>query len=201
MNTPSRSTTQTTTQTTATSRSHVKVWLATAMAAIAALLLGILGACASGSTEAAAPPGDEVAVFPPEQMLPDTGADIDWSGDPIIVDGRGLSIAPLTVGDAKFPTHVPLSPVADALGLAAEGLGNLHDGDTVTLDGLAGAISFVVGSGDFTLDGTVVALDGASIVQDGTLFVPISFFRDVFGVQAAYWTGGHVFIETVSDMT
>jgi len=40
----------------------------------------------------------------------------DWSVYPIIIDGQGLRANFYTVEGQDFPSHVPLVPVAEALG-------------------------------------------------------------------------------------
>jgi hypothetical protein len=171
----------------------VLVILAALIATLAMVATGCAAPPAPGNT-GALPPGD-IAVLPPQDMQPGPDPDIDWSVYPVIIDGIGLEINPITVGDSIFPTHLPLGPVAAMLGSAAT-----IDADTVRLDGLAGPIRFIVGSADFVVDGTTVTLEAPAIIVDGTLYVPISFFRTVFGAGAAYFAGGHVYIETLTDM-
>jgi len=118
----------------------------------------------------------------------------------IVVEGEGLVGAHVIfVGeDAIFPTHLELAPVAEALGAAVEWN---RDTNMVTLEGLNGGISFVAGSYDFTVDGETVTLLQPSVNFYGTIYVPILFFRDVFGMASAYSQEGRFFISRVeSDM-
>jgi hypothetical protein len=197
------------TRTLTTASLPTRIWSATALAVMATLLFA---ACAPADTAdvpppptATAPSGEGPQVMPPEGMRPGVqpgpGVDIDWSTYPIIVDGTGLELEPLTVGDAMAPTHVPVFPVAAVLGSRVDAASVVRDGAIVTLDGLLGPITFTAGSADFDLAGASITLDEPSVVVDGILYVPLSFFRDVFGAAAAYWLDGHVHIETTSDMS
>ena len=125
------------------------------------------------------------------------GDDIDWSLYPIIINNAvGVEADLYTMEGSDFPTHVPLFPVAFALGVD-----EIETQDTdppvIELDGLKGGISFVVGSEEFSVGGeTVTLLDlHASMAIRGEIYVPISFFRDVFGMGSALWMSGHVHID------
>jgi len=146
----------------------------------------------------------ERAVTGPEFVeLPDNWEDGIEGWTPhydIIVDGEGLVGAHVIfIGDdAIFPTHLELTPVAAALGADVEWN---QDTNEVALKGLNGDISFIVGSYDFTVDGETVTLFLPSVDFYGTVYVPISFFRDVFGMASAYSQEGRFYISsTESDM-
>ena len=95
--------------------------------------------------------------------------------------------------DAIFPTHVSLMAVDSALGMDV--FWNLQT-DEASFTGLNGFVMFVVGSADFIVEGETITLDQESLRIDDEIYVPIQFFRDVFGAGSAYFSGGHVFIHT-----
>jgi len=142
----------------------------------------------------------EMPVTGPEWIdLPD-----DWVHEDvdahycIVVDGEGL-VGPLALfmdPEMDFQTHVELVPVTEFLGAEVE-----WDQETgiVTLDGINGSISFTVGSNSFTVDGQVVTLNQESVDFYGTLYVPVLFFRDVFGMGSAYSFEGRIYINTEAD--
>jgi len=142
----------------------------------------------------------EMPVTGPEMIdLPD-----GWSYDDvdphycIVVDGEGL-VGPMAIfldPDVDFQTHVELNPVAEFLG--SEVHWDQETGD-VTLEGKNGSISFVVGSNAFTVDGQTVTLNHDSVDFYGTVYVPVLFFRDVFGMGSAYSFEGHIYINTEAD--
>ena len=94
------------------------------------------------------------------------------------------------------PTHVVLMEILAVL----EAPVNVADG-VVTVQGLRGTIIFEIGSEDFDVGGEVVTLANLpSFVDDGTIYVPIRFFRDVFGMNNAYFSGGTVQINNDERM-
>ncbi|MCL2383559.1 MAG: copper amine oxidase N-terminal domain-containing protein [Oscillospiraceae bacterium] len=122
------------------------------------------------------------------------GGEMDWDRYPIIVNGVGITDETQMIGeDAIWPTHVPLVAVMEALEKSVE-----VDGDEVTVEGLNGEITFTVGSTDFEVDGERIVLPQSSVEVDGTIYVPLRFFRDVFG-GSAYFSGGNVFVNTAAD--
>jgi len=144
---------------------------------------------------------DEDAPSASEPLYEDAGdGDMDWSQFPIIIDGqRGVRANWFTAPGQDFPTHIPLIPVAAALDTTV----HIEDSDPqgVRLNGLNGSITFHVGSNDFNVAGQNVELWQPSILVDGEIYVPIAFFRDVFGMGQAAWMSGHVHIDTeASDM-
>jgi len=118
----------------------------------------------------------------------------------VVIDGEGL-VGALVIfweEDAIFPTHVELVPVAEHLGTEVNWN---QDTNIVTLEGLNGSISFTPGSYDFTVNGETVTLYSQSVDFYGSVYVPILFFRDVFGMPAAYSLEGRIYISsTESDM-
>ena len=126
--------------------------------------------------------------------------EIDWSLYPIIIDGKvGVTAEPFIPEGEYFPTHIPLVPVAQALNTTVNW--NQDTGE-VSLTGLKGAISFVVGYELFDVDGETVALLLPSMQIGDEIYVPITFFRNVFGMGSAFWASGHVhlYTEGVDDM-
>lgn len=148
--------------------------------ALAAAML-VLGACNSGSSTAES---EEDIIHP-------------WANYQVIVNGQPVPGAFLLEGGGDAPTYVTLMPVLAALG--AEGI-NVDSGE-VTLEGVNGSISFTVWSNDFAVNGDPIDLVYESFEIDGTIYVPILFFRDVFGMERAVFHDGHVFIDNeISDM-
>jgi hypothetical protein len=141
------------------------------------------------------PPNYEQPVTPPEDIYDedadyDTDVDIDYEWPAVIVDGVGVQgSSHRIVGDDIFPNYVSLEPVAQALGAQVSVRGN-----SISLQGLSGGISFEIGSADFAINGTTVALDQPALEFDGVIYVPIPFFRDVFGAGSAFFSGGEVHI-------
>ena len=145
------------------------------------------------------PPYDDegdIGYLLPE-TLPDTIDDVDWSMFPIIIDGNtGVAADWYTVDGEDFPTHIPLMPVAEGLRVLETVAIDDADPQIITLEGLNGTITFTVGSNEFAVDGNTVELWHSSLLVNDEVYVPISFFRDVFGMGAASWMGGHVHLDT-----
>ena len=115
--------------------------------------------------------------------------EIDWSVYPVIVNNEGVPGARYaTVGDNIFPTHVSLRAVTEFLGFVPEWNAELR---AVTVDSPRGTIAIRINSGEYTVNGETYNLDPAVIIDDYT-FVPLAFFRIVFGFNNAYFEGGHV---------
>jgi len=137
-----------------------------------------------------------------ERTLPYVDAnqdgDIDWSLFPIIIDGhRGVAANWHTAEGEDFPTHVPLLPVAAALGVTVDIAESFPP--EVTMNGLLGSINFTVGTYYFSVDGNLVELWQPSLLIDGEIYVPIPFFRDVYGMGRAAWMSGHVHLDMEPD--
>jgi len=125
-------------------------------------------------------------------------AEIDWSRHSIIIDGEiGVEANLHTAFGSDFPTHVPLAPVAAALGAVID----INDTNppTVTMEGLNGTIRFTVGSYLFDVAGSTVELWQPSLFVGNDIYVPIPFFRAVYGMGQAMWMSGHVHIDTEAD--
>jgi len=133
---------------------------------------------------------------PPIGEIPDSEfEDADWSVYPVIIDGVGVpgSSFEMIGDDAIFPTHVSLMAIERALGVDI--FWNLQT-DEVFFPGLKGNIHFFVGTTEFAVDGETIILDQESLRMGEEIYVPIQFFRDVFGASSAYFSGGNVFINT-----
>jgi hypothetical protein len=125
----------------------------------------------------------------------------EWALYPIIIDGAiGIAADLHTMEDSEFPTHVPLTPVMEALGFLGTMVIADSDPQIVTLEGIDREISFTVGSEEFIVDGETVTLFNyhTAVAVEDEIYVPILFFRDVFGMGSAFWTCGHVHIYTES---
>ena len=114
----------------------------------------------------------------------------DWSNYPIIINGIGITDNFYMLED--FATHVPLGPVAYAIGLDVMQGGSqiavLQDGETVAALDVVNYLTFGADRVDVGPHDTFMADDDINF----TIYVPISLFRDIgFG---AYSTGGHVYI-------
>jgi len=128
----------------------------------------------------------------------DANGEIDWSLFPIIIDGqRGVAADWHTAEGEDFPTHIPLLPVAAALGVTVDIAYSFPP--EVNMEGRNGQINFTVGMYEFSVAGHLIELWQPSLLIDGDIYVPIPFFRDVFGMGAARWMGGHVHLDTETD--
>jgi len=166
---------------------------------LALLLVVSFAACTGGET------GEEPIEEPPYEENGDDGyaipvppigeiEDSDLDGiHAVIVDGVGIpgSSFEMIGEDAIFPTHVGLMAIEQALG--ADVFWNMQTGE-VSLMSPNGFITFMVGSTDFYIDGEPITLAEESVRIGDEIYVPIPFFRDVFGAGSAYFEGGNVFI-------
>jgi len=175
---------------------------------VALLLLGACSATTNTNDDPPAaedPPNYEQPVTLPEDIDPEdvevdceTDTDVNYVWPTIFVNGEGIpGIDHRIVGDDIFPTHVPLIPVATALGVDSILILEVYP-PIVDLAGLNGDISFTVGSEDFAVDGEVITLNQLSVEIDGVIYVPVMFFRDVFG-GSAFSSGGEVHISADDD--
>jgi len=189
------------------------LWWLAGLLVLAALIWGLTRAFAHDGAAPTPPPPEPTITAPPTEPAvspsptpTETGSPVataspeptptetDWSNYPIIVNGVGITDNFATVGDDQiFPTHVPLEAVATALG--AEAFVTVDDAQQVTLDGHKGRIVFMVGDDYVKLDGDqVVQLDAPTTNINGTIYVPLTFWRDAFGVPTANFQGGHIII-------
>lgn len=148
--------------------------------AVLAVVLLALGACNGESADQNDDPSD--------WHHPLTDYDVILNGEPV----PGASH--IILNDDIFPTHVTLLPILHALGT-----GVTVENGTVTLAGMNGRISFVIGESSFEVDGRAVSLANSSVEIDGVIYVPIPFFRVVYGMGQAGWMSGHVIIDVQAD--
>ena len=152
------------------------------------------------------------AVPPVEQNIPEQGAgsaantDESAAGEPDYLTPPTVLVNGVPVPDAfpmsidlehpYMPTHVVLMAVLRVLEAPVTSLGGV-----VTVEGPGGTITFEINSEDYTVNGEVITLDGLpSFMVNGTVYVPIRFFRDVFGMNNAYFEGGTVQINNEERM-
>jgi len=147
------------------------------------------------------------STAPTEPTTPAT----DWNNYPIIVNGEGVAADFATIGeDEIFPTHVPLMPVARALGIA-DGITAIETqpGTIHIADGHNGPIEISVGSDIALVDGNPVTMPAEVLLLDSCyrpapaadlvcgeqVYVPLAFWgQNVFGIWATFH-GGHVTID------
>ena len=131
----------------------------------------------------------------------DTGyntAYFDWTRYPVIIEDVGVPGATLyAAGDSIFPNYVSLRAVTEFLGFVPKWDGELRQ---VVVPSSRGDISFRIGSSYFALVGPEInegfTLDLPAIIVNDKTYVPIRFFRDVFGGFNNVWfEGGHLFMD------
>jgi len=138
---------------------------------------------------------DDDGYLLPVPPIGEIDEETDWSQYSVIVNGVGVLGASFTMigDDAIFPTHVSLMAVAER-GFHADVFWNVQT-DEVFFPGLNGNIHFFAGSAEFTVEGETITLEQESLRIGDEIYVPIQFFRDVFGAGSAYFLDGHVFID------
>ena len=175
---------------------HVKRGLV-ALVAVPAL---VLSACGNGSEN-----GQETPIGQPENGYEAVNGEEMENGMPplqprVYVNGEYVTAAFTIDNDLEtpdMPTHVVLMAVLYALDQAPVSVSGGH----VTVEGLNGTITFEINSEDFVVDGETINLAGMTAFElDGTIYVPIRFFRDVFGMNNAYFSGGIVNINNEERM-
>ncbi|MCL1935598.1 MAG: copper amine oxidase N-terminal domain-containing protein [Defluviitaleaceae bacterium] len=120
----------------------------------------------------------------------ETEPEVDWSNYPIIVDSVGLTDSFVEMNGTIY---VPLRSVSVALG--AEVIWNSND-NSIQIIGSGDSFSAFVYLNEnlFTRDAEQIELSHPAELVNGTTYVPLSFFREVFGMNNAYFEGGHVHI-------
>ena len=130
----------------------------------------------------------------PEQDIPEQETEI-----PVFVNGvavPGAFLMSIDLEHPELPTHVVLMEILHVL----EAPVTVSDG-VVTVEGLKGTITFEMDSEEYIVNSEVITLANLpSFVVDGTIYVPIRFFRDVFGMNNAYFEGGAVQINNEERM-
>ncbi|MCL1844200.1 MAG: copper amine oxidase N-terminal domain-containing protein [Defluviitaleaceae bacterium] len=130
----------------------------------------------------------------------------DWSGYDIVITMDGVSFGVpganhATVGDSIFPNYVPLRAITEILGFVPEWNAETRE---ITVDGLRGEITFRVDMPYYAVvsptgAASTYTLDPPIIINDIT-YVPVRFFRDVFGFNNAWWTGGNISLDNEEIM-
>ncbi|MCL2249293.1 MAG: copper amine oxidase N-terminal domain-containing protein [Oscillospiraceae bacterium] len=143
---------------------------------------------------------DFVEAVPPIAELPEVDVVEPDDNDefvlyPVWVDGVGIPNASFVVvgDDSLFPTHVSL--MALDLALSMDVFWNMQT-DELSLMGLNGFVTFTVGSTEFIVEGETITLEQEVVRIDDEIYVPLQFFRDVYGAAGAYFLEGSVFIDT-----
>jgi hypothetical protein len=143
---------------------------------------------------------DFIEVVPPIAELPEVDMVEPDDNDefvpyPVWVDGVGIPNASFVVvgDDSLFPTHVSLMALDLALGMDV--FWNMQT-DELSLMGFNGFATFSVGSAEVIVEGERITLDQEIIRIEDEIYVPLQFFRDVFGAAGAYFLEGSVFIDT-----
>lgn len=145
--------------------------------------------------------GDTTPTTPPDQYTPAPETDISAEGTDIKVFVNGTIVPdafPMSINleEPNMPTHVALMPILRVLNAGVTSL----DGE-VTVEGINGQITFSINSETYIVNGEVITLPNLpSFMVNGTIYVPIRFFRDVFGMNNAYFAGGTVQINNEERM-
>lgn len=116
----------------------------------------------------------------------------DWSDFPVILNNQGVAggdVYDADGGELGWPTHVALRPILEHLGIEP-----VWNGDTaqVSFEGFLGEVIITINSAEFMVGGEAISQPSAAIIVNDRTFVPIRFWRDVFGFANAYFEGGHM---------
>ena len=130
------------------------------------------------------------AITTPDMVVILSETDLNFDGGVIVNGEPVLQAFHMGLGDDGFPTHVTLMAVLAVL----EAPVNVSNG-VVTVEGRNGTIVFEIDSYDFDVNGEIITLPFAAFQIDGTIYVPIRFFKDVFGMNNAYAMHNTVFID------
>jgi len=158
----------------------MKKFLSLAIILVLALALVACGAQPNGETTTATQTTTEQTTIENEYF------------SPVWVDSQNVPNATMLHDEAGFPTHVSLLPVLQMLGTAIE----VNNG-VVIMSGLdQRQITFDVGSNVFSVDGETIELNNHAVEVDDAIYVPVMFFRNIFGAGSAAMMGGEVHIGT-----
>jgi len=147
-----------------------------------------------------APPIDEpiaVPVPPIEENLDEEDfIVIEVPDAAITVNGRVIPGTSLEAFDgSNQPTHASLWVLGSAL--EWDVYWQFDTGD-VSFMGVDGFIHFIVGSKDYKVGDTVIKLAHESVRVDDEVYVPIEFFKEVFGAERVELSNGHLYIDYTS---
>ena len=189
-----------------------------ALLMIVFMLVFVVAACTNGepssnADETAGSPADESVVEPTPappvdepiaEPVPPIEEDLDEEdlivievpdGD-ITVNGRVIPGTILETFDgSNQPTHASLWVLGSAM--EWDVYWQFDTGD-VSFMGVDGFIHFIVGSKDYKVGDTVITLDRESVRVDDEVYVPIEFFKDVFGADRVEFSNGHLYIDYTS---
>ncbi|MCL1844954.1 MAG: copper amine oxidase N-terminal domain-containing protein [Defluviitaleaceae bacterium] len=137
------------------------------------------------------------------------GFDIDWSGFGIIItlNGRALGVpdAKARVVDSDLANYLPLRAVTEMLGIRPEW--NDAPYRQIVVQSPRGEISMNVGSSEYSLrshEGLDVIYTTYTLspphIFEGRTYVPLAFFREIFGFSNVYFEGGHVKLDNAERM-
>jgi len=111
----------------------------------------------------------------------------------VVVNGEGVQNA----NHRNFPTHVSLQPVISALGLEPHIVN--EDTGAIEITGSRGNVSFIIGSDVFYLNGQAVILGSPAMQVGSMIYVPVSFFAEIFGIDNVYYDQGQILIYNNSE--
>jgi len=120
------------------------------------------------------------------------------SNNGIFINGELLETTTWRHIDGIF--YVPLRIVAETLGATVTWD---YDNHRVSIDSPNGIITFAPGQRAFMLNGEYVSIgdpEQPSLLIDERTYVPIRFFRDVFGMNNAYMHAGEAHIDNEEPM-
>ena len=133
----------------------------------------------------------------------DAVAPLEFSvNDGILINGEVLEGADWEqiVSEEHTFIYVPVRAVAEALGATVTWD---YDNYAVSIQTGDNTISFGINSTEFTLNGEVLSIENppqpALLINERT-YVPLRFFRDVFGMNNAYMHAGQVVIDNEEPM-
>jgi len=133
----------------------------------------------------------------------DLTEDIDWSEYDIIITINGLSQGVpnaryATMGESELPNYVPLRAITEMLGFTPEWNAERRE---ITVGSPRGEITLRIGSPYYSIEyvSFTYTLDPPVIINNMT-YVPVLFFREVFGFNNAWWAGGNISLDNSERM-
>ncbi|MCL2357229.1 MAG: copper amine oxidase N-terminal domain-containing protein [Defluviitaleaceae bacterium] len=135
----------------------------------------------------------------------------DWSNYDIIITLNGVShgvpnASGLVVdSDLGWPSYLPLRSVTEMLGITPEW--NDSPYRQVVVQSPRGEISLNIDSPYYSLrshaaDTVVYSIYtlAAPVIHEGRTYVPLAFFREIFGFTNVYFEGGHIQLNNLERM-